>query len=154
MLVAGLPPSAFAVRAPKRSGRLFEVKQPLLIIMRERYSRRKGKKVPGMMIRDVEIALKALESRITESDTKKRILKPWKETCTLTPEDTLEGPFLKGPRPKRSICNLITWPSIEDALYYFAGSETVLFEISLPSSGALLRWSTRISEQWRQSCLM
>jgi hypothetical protein len=109
MLAAGLPSSIFArdsrlkqtqrsqegefipIRTSKTSGRFFEVKQPLLTVMRERYSEKKGKKQPGMVIRDVEIALKALDCSVTEPNYKTRILKQWKETRVLTPLDTLQA---------------------------------------------------------------
>lgn len=44
-----------------------------------------------MVIRDVEIALKALESSTAEPTIKTRILEQWRESRTLTPVDTLQA---------------------------------------------------------------
>lgn len=109
MLALGLPPTEFSrdsrrkqsqgsqegeftlITTSKTSGRLFKVEQPLLTIMRERYSEKKVKKQPGMVIRDVKIALNALDCSLTEPNERTRILKQWENTHTLTPLDTLEA---------------------------------------------------------------
>ena len=107
-LAAGMPPSALSpdsrlkhsqtqdgvfsvMRTSTQTGRLFEVKQPLSTIMRERFSLKKGKREPGMVIRDVEIAVNAMQSPINGSDKSTRISKQWKDHHVLSPTDLLEA---------------------------------------------------------------
>jgi hypothetical protein len=91
MLAAGAPssPSRYKHWRPQETaGILLFVKQPLLDIMRKRYSVQYGKKESGMVLQDVEDLLKS-DHDGPRSSLKIRALRQWKVQKRLDPVDML-----------------------------------------------------------------
>jgi hypothetical protein len=91
MLAAGAPssPSRYKHWRPQETaGVLLFVKQPLLDIMRKRYSVQYGKKESGMVLQDVEDLLKS-DHDGPRSSLKIRALRQWKVQKRLDPVDML-----------------------------------------------------------------